>query len=273
MLTLIPTPIGNIQDITYRAIKSLKESNLILCEDTRVTKQLINLLNSKLNAGIVIQDIISFHEHNGVERLKVISNRLESENVVYVSDAGMPSISDPGVLLVKYCQDNGIDYDVLPGSSVPPLIYAACGFDSGRFIFYGFLPHKGRERRSELNRVLSHEYDTILYESPHRLKKLIEEICAIDEDRELFVAKEISKKFQKFFRCKAKEFLDILNSISIKGEWALVIKGAKKSQSIDINTILDIDIPPKAKAKVLAKLTNTSTKEWYDKLQSGNLVK
>ncbi len=270
MLILIPTPIGNIQDITFRAISSLKEANLILCEDTRVTKQLINLLNERFNANIIINEILSFHEYNGKERLKQIAYRLETDKVVYLSDAGMPAISDPGQILVKYCQDNGIEYDVLPGASVPPLIYAASGFESGKFTFYGFLPHKGKEREEELNRVLSNEYDTIVYEAPHRLEKLIEQICQIDENREIFAAKEISKRYQKYFRLNAKEFLDKLKDISIKGEWAIVIKGAQSKDSIDLNAIKSLDIPPKIKAKVLAQFSNKSVKEWYEELIKGS---
>jgi len=270
MLTLIPTPIGNIQDITFRAITSLREADLILCEDTRVTKHLINLLNDRFNANIEINEILSFHEHNGKERLNQISHRLHQDRVVYLSDAGMPAISDPGQILVKYCQDNSIDYDVLPGASVPPLIYAASGFECGKFTFYGFLPHKGKEREQELNRVLSNEYDTIIYEAPHRLEKLIEQICQIDENREIFAAKEISKKYQKYFRMSAKEFLDKLKEISIKGEWAIVIKGVKLKDSIDLNAIKSLDIPPKIKAKVLATFSDKSIKEWYSELIKGN---
>jgi len=267
MLTLLPTPIGNIGDITYRTVQMIKSCNLILCEDTRVTKQLLKLLNERLNADIGNIDILSFHEHNGKERLSQIEGRLKEESVVYLSDAGMPCISDPGQLLVEYCQKEGIEYDVLPGASVAPLIYAASGFESGKFLFYGFLPKKGKERVDELKKVLNNSLDTIIYEAPHRIVKLIEQICDIDKNREIFCAKEISKRYQKFYRVSAIDLQNILKNSSVKGEWTLVIKGIKSSEStLNISDIQSIDIPPKAKAKLIAKLTGKSIKECYQDL-------
>ncbi len=268
MVTLLPTPIGNIGDTTYRTLEILKNTQLILCEDTRVTKQLINLYKTRYNLGNLDVDFISFNEHNGATRLEQFGERIKDENVVYMSDAGMPVISDPGQLLVEFCQKEGIEYDVLPGASAAPLIYAASGFESGKFYFYGFLPSKGKERTQELNKVLSNGIDTILYEAPHRIVKLIEQICDIDENRELFVAKELTKRYQKYYRVTAKEMLSRLENDSTKGEWALVVKAKISSEpTLNLQQVLDLDIPPKPKAKLISALTGNSVKECYEKLQ------
>jgi len=170
MLTFIPTPIGNPQDITIRAMRLFEKATLFLCEDTRHTKRLLR------------------------------GERLVEQAVVYVSDAGMPIISDPGQLLVAYCQEQGIAYDVLPGASAVTTAYAASGFESGKFCFFAFLPHKGKERATALDEALSSGYNTVLYEAPHRLVKLLDEIEAVDASRELFLAKEISKRYQTYYR-------------------------------------------------------------------------
>jgi len=268
MLTLIPTPIGNISDITYRTLETLTSCELILCEDTRVTKQLLNILKTRYNLELNNIKIVSFHEHNGKERLEQIGNSLKDLKVVYMSDAGMPVISDPGQLLVDFCQKEAIEYDVLPGASVAPLIYAASGFKSGKFYFYGFLPNRGKERKEELHSILSNGLDTILYEAPHRIEKLAKEICEIDENRALFVAKELTKKHQKYYKLSAKEFLQKLKVDSTKGEWALVIEGKEsKDETLNLSEILSLDMPPKPKAKLMAKLTGKSVKECYENLQ------
>jgi len=146
MLTFIPTPIGNPQDITIRAMKLFEKAELFLCEDTRQTKRLLRLLEERFDMTYPDAKFISFNEHNGEERLQEFGNVLEDQEVVYVSDAGMPVISDPGQILVAYAQEHDIPYDVLPGASAVTTAYAASGFEEGKFLFYAFLPHKGKER-------------------------------------------------------------------------------------------------------------------------------
>ncbi len=268
MLTLIPTPIGNLLDITFRTLEVLKQCDLILCEDTRVAKQLLRLLRERYALETTYKDIISFHEHNGKERLSSLGKRLESESVLYMSDAGMPAISDPGQLLVEYCQKNGVEYDVLPGASAAPLVYAASGFESGKFYFYGFLPSRGSERSRELAKVMASGIDTILYEAPHRVIKLLEEIVAIDASREIFAAKELTKRYQKYYRMEAAALLEQLQQESIKGEWAVVVAGRyQKETALNYYDLLQIDMPPKVKAKLMAKLSGKSVKECYESLQ------
>ncbi|KYJ86803.1 16S rRNA (cytidine(1402)-2'-O)-methyltransferase [Sulfurovum riftiae] len=270
MLSFIPTPIGNPQDITIRAMKLFEKATLFLCEDTRQTKRLLKLLEERFGMVYPEAEFYSFNEHNGEERLAQVGGRLGNEEVVYVSDAGMPVISDPGQILVAYCQQNDIAYDVLPGASAVTTAYAASGFEEGKFLFYAFLPHKGKERSIALSEAMNNGYNTVLYEAPHRLEKLLEEIAVLDGDRELFLAKEISKKYQKYYRGSAERLKETLKEITIRGEWVVVIK-AKKSlhRSLSFDEVLALDLPPKVKAKLLASLSDRSVKEWYQELIKG----
>ena len=267
MLTFIPTPIGNPQDITVRAMRIFEKASLFLCEDTRQTKRLLRLLEERFSMTHPEAEFLSFNAHNGAERLKQVADRLVDETVVYVSDAGMPAISDPGQLLVAYCQDQEIAYDVLPGASAVTTVYAASGFESGKFLFYAFLPHKGKERTTALSAVMRSRYDTVLYEAPHRLEKLLAEIVAIDADRELFLAKELSKKYQHYYRGSAETVSVQLGSTTIRGEWAVVIRAKEEKQrSLSFDQVLALELPPKAKAKLLSSLSDKSTKAWYEAL-------
>jgi len=267
MLTFIPTPIGNPQDITIRAMKLFEKAELFLCEDTRQTKRLLRLLEERFDMTYPDAEFYSFNEHNGEQRLEEFGASLSEKEVVYVSDAGMPVISDPGQLLVAYAQEQKISYDVLPGASAVTTAYAASGFESGKFTFYAFLPHKGKERSMALAEVLSNEYNTVLYESPHRLEKLLQEILDLDEERELFLAKEISKKYQKYYRGTVKDLNEQFKELTIRGEWVVVIRANKSAEkSLSFTEVLTLDLPPKVKAKLLATLSDKSVKEWYNEL-------
>ncbi|WP_200762735.1 16S rRNA (cytidine(1402)-2'-O)-methyltransferase [Nitrosophilus alvini] len=267
MLTLVPTPIGNIEDISARALKALEKADIFLCEDTRVTKKLLGLVKQKYNIAPAPARFISLHSHNEKKFLQKIDPSFFDKNVVYVSDAGMPGISDPGAILVDYCIKNGIEYDVLPGPSAFVTAYAASGFNSSRFLFFGFLPHKGHDRKRAFENVMNSGFDTIIYESPHRLLKLFEEIVAYDCDREVFAVKELTKKFQKYYRGKVVQIFEKLKNENIKGEWVVIIKASeKKETALDINDILSLDIPKKQAAKLLSKITGKSIKECYNHL-------
>jgi len=269
MLTFIPTPIGNPQDITIRALREFEKATLFLCEDTRETKRLLRILEERFELNYPEVEFLSFHEHNGEARLLEIAERLKDEQVVYVSDAGMPVISDPGQILVEYCQQNSITYDVLPGGTAVTTAYAASGFTEGEFLFYAFLPQKGSERSSALVELMNKPENVVLYEAPHRIEKLIAEIVQIDENREVFFSKELTKKFQNYYRGTAKEIFELFEDTTInsKGEWVVVI-GAKKekAKALYIDDILAFDLQPKVKAKLLAKLTDKSVKDWYNEL-------
>jgi 16S rRNA (cytidine1402-2'-O)-methyltransferase len=267
MITFIPTPIGNPQDITIRAIKMFEKAVLFLCEDTRQTKRLLRLLEERFGMTYPDAQFYSFNEHNGEERLNELGKSLQEKEVVYVSDAGMPVISDPGQILVAYAQENNIPYDVLPGASAVTTAYAASGFEEGKFLFYAFLPHKGKERSAALSEALSNGYNTVLYEAPHRLEKLLGEIATLDEKRELFLAKEISKKYQRYYRGTAEVLNAQLKELTIRGEWVVIIKAHKSiEKSLSFTEVLTLDLPPKSKAKILAQLSDKSVKEWYNEL-------
>jgi 16S rRNA (cytidine1402-2'-O)-methyltransferase len=267
MITFIPTPIGNPQDITIRAMKLFEKATLFLCEDTRQTKRLLRLLEERFDMTYPEAVFYSFNEHNGQERVDALGSTFVEQEVVYVSDAGMPVISDPGQLLVAYAQEHNLKYDVLPGASAVTTAYAASGFEEGKFLFYAFLPHKGKERATALDAAMNNGYNTVLYESPHRLEKLLNEIEDLDENRELFLAKEISKKYQNYYRGTAKELNICFKELTIRGEWVVVIKAKRSSEkSLSFTEVLKLELPPKPKAKLLAQLSDKSVKEWYNEL-------
>ena len=267
MIIFIPTPIGNPQDITIRAMKLFEKATLFLCEDTRQTKRLLRLLEERFSMTYPEAEFYSFNEHNGQERLDSLGDTFAEQEVVYVSDAGMPVISDPGQLLVAYCQQNMLKYDVLPGASAVTTAYAASGFEEGKFLFYAFLPHKGKERASALAGAINNGYNTVLYESPHRLEKLLDEVEALDANRELFLAKEISKKYQNYYRGTVAELNAQFKELTIRGEWVVVIKAKVETEkSLSFTEVLQLDLAPKPKAKLLASLSDKSVKEWYNEL-------
>ena len=218
-LILIPTPIGNLEDITLRAIRILGSAQVIFAEDTRVTKRLLSHLN-------ISNTVVSFHSQNEHRLLdRVIDKIQEVETAVLVSDAGTPGISDPGFLLVRACIEAGIPVECLPGPSafVPALV--ASGLPCDKFVFEGFLPHKkGRQTRLT---ILSKESRTIvLYESPHRLIKCLGQIVEyFGAERKICVCREITKFYEEFARGTAQEVLLHFQQKEVKGEIVIIIGG------------------------------------------------
>jgi len=273
MLAFVPTPIGNLGDISFRAIEVLKDGELILCEDTRVTKKLISLISQRLEIEFPNFEYVSVHSHNEKDFLtKDNQILLETKKCIYMSDAGMPCVSDPGSLLVDFCLENNIEYDVLPGANAILTAYASSGFtqNATAFTFFGFLPHKGSNRSDMLDKVMNSEYLAILYESPHRLMKLIEEVVASDKNRKIFVTKELTKKYQTRYKGKSEDILSILKETTIKGEWVVIIEPIDSHNRgiITENDINELKLPPKQKAKVLSKLTGQNVKDIYNNLIS-----
>jgi 16S rRNA (cytidine1402-2'-O)-methyltransferase len=269
MITFVPTPIGNPQDITIRAMKLFEKADIFFCEDTRETKKLLRLLESRFEMTYPDAMFYSFNEHNGQARLDEFGQGFGEQNIIYVSDAGMPVISDPGQLLVAFAQKENLAYDVLPGASAVTTAYAGSGFEEGKFLFYAFLPHKGKERASALGEAMDNGYNTVLYESPHRLEKLLNEITLLDENRELFLAKELSKKYQRYYRGTALELQKTLEELTIRGEWVVIIRAKPSSEkSLSFSQVLKLDLAPKVKAKLLASLSDRSVKDWYTELIS-----
>jgi len=268
MLTLIPTPIGNIKDITLNAIEKLQNADIFICEDTRNTKKLFHLIAEKLNIKTNYKNkkFISLHSHNEDIILNDLKNDLTTKNCVYLADAGIPCISDPGSKLVEFCMKNGITYNSLPGANAALLAYTLSGIENKEFLFYGFLPHK-KNRINELKDILNLKYSVILYESTYRIKQLLNEIEEIDKDRVVFIAKELTKLNQFF----VKNNISNINKLDIdfKGEWTIIILPNDKIKNEKVLTIEDVknlSIPPKIKAKLLAKLTNNDVKTIYNSL-------
>ncbi len=267
MLTLVPTPIGNIADISLRAMDALTQADVLLCEDTRVTKKLLHILQERYNIERREQEFISLHSHNEAAFVERLSPSFFESNVIYVSDAGMPGISDPGQLLVKYCQEHQIEYDVLPGANALLTAFVASGFVNTQMLFFGFLPHKGKERSQALQGALYNGFTTILYEAPHRLDKLLKELAEEVPERRVFCAKELSKKYQTYFHGKASEISRQITKDMIKGEWVVVIEAAEARQSsLSEKDVLELDIPKKSAAKLIAKITGENTKACYQRL-------
>ena len=267
VLTLVPTPIGNLEDISKRALSALLEAELIFCEDTRVTKKLLSLLSEKNNLNFNCTEFKSYHSHNEQQVLKTLQPSDFDKNIVYVSDAGMPCVSDPGATLVQYAIDNDLKYDVIPGANAVLTAFAMSGFEHTEFTFFGFLAHKGKERHTKLNQVMQSSILSILYESPHRLLKTLEEISKIDENRTIFLAKELTKKFQKTYKDNASNLYEKFKSENIKGEWVIVLEPTVfAGEPLDISDIENLDIAPKTKAKLLAKMKGLKTKEVYQEL-------
>jgi 16S rRNA (cytidine1402-2'-O)-methyltransferase len=259
LLTLVPTPIGNLSDISKRAQEALFEADIVFCEDTRVTKKLLNLLQIDYSN----KTFYSMHSHNESQILKKIDSNIFEKNVVYVSDAGMPGVSDPGSKLIQYAQRNNIEYDVIPGANAVLTALVASGFE-GEFTFFGFLAHKGNIRDQKLKEVVHHDKIAILYESPHRIEKLLSELKNIIPDRVVFFAKELTKKHQTFI----KDYVKNIELINTKGEWVVVIdKGSKnKTLTFDYDDIVSLNLSPKEKAKLLSQISDKSTKEIYNEL-------
>ena len=222
MLYIIPTPVGNLEDISLRALRLLQELDLILAEDTRTTKKLF----SKYDIHTPLK---SYHNHNEHRIQEEILSLLEAgKQIGLVSDAGTPGISDPGFLIVRSCRERGIEVSALPGATafVPALV--SSGLPSDMFHFEGFLPHK-KGRQTRLNYLATLEYTFILYESPNRLLRLLKECSSFfGEDRLICVAREISKIHEEIKTDTATALFEYYTAKPPKGELVIIIEGKKK---------------------------------------------
>ena len=219
MIRFVPVPIGNLEDLTIRSKGALIDSEVILCEDTRVTKRLLFLLNISTDD----KSFISVHMHNEKEFIETLDIDFCNKNIIFCCDAGMPCVSDPGCLLIDFCIKNNIKYEVLPGANAALLAFCSSGIQNKEFLFYGFLPKKQEHRSNELSKILNFEYASVLYEAPHRIKKLLLEIESIDSKREVFVAKEFTKIFETKYRGTIESVKKMILLKSTKGEWVILI--------------------------------------------------
>lgn len=224
-LYLIPTPIGNLDDITYRAVKVLEDVEVIFSEDTRVTLNLLNYFGIK-------KKLISLHEHNeDILKEKVLEYLRNGYSVGLVTDRGTPIISDPGYKTVKYISDNNYNVIALPGATAFVCALIASGISPQPFLFYGFLNSKDSKRREELEVLKDNEYTMIFYEAPHRIMKTLGMMLEVFGNREISVSREITKKFETIYRGSLG---DVINSIPEKGEFVIVVSGCN-DRVIDLN--------------------------------------
>ncbi len=223
-LYLCPTPIGNLSDITFRTLEVLKSVDLVAAEDTRNTLKLLNYFDINI-------PLTSYYEHNKARKGGVLVEKLkEGQNVALVSDAGMPAISDPGEDLVRLCIEEGIEIVPLPGASAFTCALVASGMPTGRFSFEGFLTMNKRNRRIHLEEVKNDKRTLIFYEAPHKLLSTLKDMLEVFGDREIVLARELTKKFEEFFRTTLSEAIIHYEENPPKGEFVLIIKGKDQAE-------------------------------------------
>lgn len=222
-LYIVGTPIGNLEDITHRALRILKSVAVIACEDTRETRKLLHHFQ-------IDTPTTSYHEHNQRTAGPALIRRLlEGEDVALVSDAGMPAISDPGEDLVRRAVEAGIPVVPVPGPTAFVTALVGAGLPTRRFAFEGFLPHKGRERRRALERLKAEERTLILYEAPHRLLETLRDLHEALGDRQAAVGRELTKVHEQFVRGSLTQLIDHFTAHAPRGEFVLVLAGAEEA--------------------------------------------
>lgn len=229
-LYLVGTPIGNLEDMTYRAIRILKEVHTIAAEDTRNTIKLCNHFE-------IQKPLISYHEHNQlVGGEKILTLLAEGKSVALVSDAGMPCISDPGVDIARKAIEDGYDVIPVPGANAAITALIASGLPTQPFLFYGFLSRNKKERQQQIEQLRKREETVILYEAPHRLKETLKALQQqIEGSRKIVLAREITKKFEEFLRGTLEEANEWVHSNAIRGEFCILIEGSDGLDEEDEN--------------------------------------
>ena len=219
MLYVIGTPIGNLNDITLRALEALKSADVIAAEDTRHSGNLLRHFEIR-------KPLVSYHEHNEAMRTAELAERLAAgENVALITDAGMPGVSDPGARLIRACIERGLEYTIIPGVSAVLTALVGSGFSLERFCFRGFLPPKSGRRERELRCAAEAEQTSVFFESPYRINKTLAACVEIMPERQLCVARELTKKFEEFRRGTAAELLAHYEAHPAKGEITFLVAG------------------------------------------------
>lgn len=220
-LYLVPTPIGNLKDITLRALETLEEVEFIAAEDTRQTLKLLNHFNIK-------KPLISYHKFNEqVKSDKIIDLIVEGKNVALVSDAGTPGISDPGSVIVQRCIEKNIDFEVLPGATAITTALVYSGLDTTKFLFRGFLPRENKERKAIIDELLQSQETLIFYEAPHRLIDTLTFLLEMLGDRKTAVCRELTKMYETIYRGTLAEAVQYFLENKPRGEFVLILEGKK----------------------------------------------
>lgn len=270
-LYLVPTPIGNLKDITLRALEVLKFVDIVAAEDTRQTLKLLNHFEIK-------KSLMSYHKHNEQEKSEDIIELLkEGHNIAIVTDAGTPGISDPGAVIVKKCINENIDFEVLPGATAITTALVYSGLDTTKFLFRGFIPRENKERKILLNEIKDVKESIILYESPYRVVSTLETLLEYLGNRNIAVCRELTKLHEEIKRGKIDELIDYFKNTAPRGEFVLVIEG-KQQEHIDrenkekwenlsikdhILNVMESGISKKEAIKYVAKERGLSKNEVY----------
>ncbi len=265
-LYITGTPLGNLEDMTYRAVETLKTVDVILCEDTRTTRKLTNHFG-------IDTPLRAYHDFNKEESEdRIIEEMHDGRTFALVSDAGMPVVSDPGFELVARMQEEELEYVVIPSGSAFTLALVASGIPSYEFTYFGFLPKTGSKRKKKLKEIMAHELTSVLYESPHKVKDTVGVIADIDGERMISISREITKKFEQHVRRPASEMLGLLDEeIPLKGEFVIVIEGAEpESVHFDIpaaehvEALIKEGLTPKQAIKKVAEVRGLKKQDVYD---------
>ena len=225
-LYICPTPIGNLEDMTYRTIRILNEVDLIAAEDTRHSIKLLNHFE-------ISKPLTSYHEHNKDSKGGYLINKLlEGENIALISDAGMPGISDPGEDIIKQAIEHNIDIEVLPGATASITALVGSGLETAKFAFEGFLDRDKKVRRNQLEEIKEDRRTIIFYESPHRLKDTLKDMLKVLGNRRIAVNREITKKYQEIIREDIETVINIFNEKEVKGEFVLIVEGFKGEKTV-----------------------------------------
>jgi 16S rRNA (cytidine1402-2'-O)-methyltransferase len=253
ILYLVPTPIGNLEDMSFRAIRMLKEADVIAAEDTRNTKKLCNYFE-------IDTPIISYHEHNKETSGERLLQRIkDGGKIAVVSDAGMPTISDPGYELVTAAIHEKLTVVPLPGANAALTALIASGLPSQPFYFYGFLDRNKKEKQRELESLKWQKATIIFYESPHRLKETLSSMLDILGNRRITISRELTKKFEEFIRGNLKEAIEWANQDEIRGEFCLIVEGAEEETEEEVNWWSELTVEEHVNHYIALK--NISSKE------------
>lgn len=225
-LYLVPTPIGNLKDITLRALEVLQNADIIAAEDTRQSLKLLNHFNIR-------KTLISYHQHNEQGKSESIINQVkEGKNIAIISDAGTPGISDPGSVIVLKCIEQNIEFEVLPGATAITTALVYSGLDTTKFIFRGFLPRENKERKPIIDDLVNRSETLIFYEAPHRLLNTLEFLYENIGNRKISMCRELTKLYEEIIRLTLEEAIEYYKKNSPRGEYVLVIEG-KSKEAID----------------------------------------
>ena len=269
-LYVVGTPIGNLGDMTYRAVETLEKVDFICAEDTRVSAKLLNYFEIKT-------PLVSYHEHNAAQVGSGICDRIAAgENAAIITDAGMPCISDPGELLVKMCAERGIKVEVVPGPSAVVSALAISGLGTKNFQFEGFLSVTKKQRNEHLAAVKNSTRTLIFYEAPHKLQSTLEDMLKFLGDRKISLCRELTKMHEEVIRTTLSQAVEMYREVKPKGEFVLVVEGANeselsKAETIDdalaqVRALVDKGMRGADACKEIAKATGFSKGELYTKL-------